>query len=341
MYNNYRIIAIDECLSAMPPLMGRSCFEWLKTTLNIDAVCTELPATLESDSIILYDDTPLVDNAALDRAITRLEAQGAEGADLGRGYILKKGRVKLNKLEKIDDKAFVRYNCSTFPSIVAVLKQRINTKLVNSGVFIYDMTSTYIDDTVTIEAGATIYPNNTILGDSVIRKGAIIKPNSFIDNSVVGECATIMSSTLIESEIGALTNVGPYAYLRPNCNIGSGCKIGDFVEIKNSNIGDGTKVPHLAYVGDADVGKGINIGCGVIFANYDGRNKHRSVVGDGTFVGSNTTLIAPITVGTRAFIAAGATLVHDVPSGSLVIARATETIKEGRAEQYLKPQTDK
>lgn len=341
MFNNYKVVAVDECLSATPNLLGRTCFDWLKTTVDIDDIATNIPTSVDTDTIILFDDTPLVDNEALERVVTLFESKDMLCAELNRGYIFKAGKVKLNGLERIEDSAFIRYDSSAFPTIISELKSRINAKLIKGGALLYDPVSTYIDDTVTVEEGAVIYPNNTITGNSVIKKGAIIKPNCFIENSIINEYATVNSSTIIESEVGTLTNVGPYAYIRPNCKVGSGCKIGDFVEIKNSNIGDGTKVPHLAYVGDADVGEGINIGCGVIFANYDGRNKHRSQVDDGTFIGSNSTLIAPIKVGRRSFIAAGATLVHDVPEGSLVIARATETVKEGRAEKYLKPEQQK
>jgi len=341
VFNNYKVVAIDECLSATPNLMGRTCFDWLKTTVDIDDIATSIPTSVDTDTIILFDDTPLVDNEALERVVTVFESKDFTAATLNRGYIFKAGKVKIKDLEVIDDPAFIQFGSAVFPLIVSTLKARINKKLIESGALMYDPESTYIDDTVTVEDGAVIYPNNTITGTSVIKKGAIIKPNCFIENSIINEYATVNSSTVIESEVGSLTNVGPYAYIRPGSKVGSGCKIGDFVEIKNSNIGDGTKVPHLAYVGDADVGSGINIGCGVIFANYDGRNKHRSKVDDGTFIGSNTTLIAPITVGRRAFIAAGATLVHDVPDEALVIARATETVKEGRAEKYLKPEQQK
>lgn len=341
MFNNYKVVAVDECLSATPNLMGRTCFDWLKTTVDIDDIATSIPTSVDTDTIILFDDTPLVNNEALERVVTVFESKDLIAAELNRGYIFKAGKVKLKELTFIDDSAFIRFDASNFPFIISRLKERINNKLVNNGALLYDPESTYIDDTVTVEESAIIYPNVTVTGSSVIKKGAILKPNCFIENSIINEYATVNSSTVIESEVGSMTNVGPYAYIRPGSKVGSGCKIGDFVEIKNSNIGDGTKVPHLAYVGDADVGSGINIGCGVIFANYDGRNKHRSQVEDGTFIGSNTTLIAPIKVGRRSFIAAGATLVHDVPEGALVIARATETVKEGRADKYLKPEIHK
>lgn len=338
MFNNYKVVVVDECLNATPKLMGRTCFDWLKTTLDIDDIAMSIPVSVDADTIILFDDTPLVNDKALERTVTVFESKDLIAAQFNRGYIFKAGKIKIKELELIDDSAFIRFNASQFPFIISELKARINKRLIENGVLIYDPASTYIDDTVKIEEGAVIYPNVTITGNSVIKKGAVIKPNCFIENSIINEYATVNSSTITDSEVGSLTNVGPYAYIRPGSKVGAGCKIGDFVEIKNSSIGDGTKVPHLAYVGDADVGSNINIGCGVIFANYDGRNKHRSQVDDGTFIGSNSTLIAPIKVGRRSFIAAGATLVHDVPDGALVIARATETVKEGRAEKYLKPE---
>jgi bifunctional UDP-N-acetylglucosamine pyrophosphorylase/glucosamine-1-phosphate N-acetyltransferase len=127
--------------------------------------------------------------------------------------------------------------------------------------------------------------------------------------------------------------VGPFAYIRPGSIIGNHCRIGDFVEIKNSSIGDRTKVSHLTYVGDADLGSGINVGCGVVFVNYDGREKHRSVVDDGVFIGCNVNIISPVKVGEGAYIAAGGTVTSDVPSGALHVAREREKYIEGWVER--------
>jgi bifunctional UDP-N-acetylglucosamine pyrophosphorylase/glucosamine-1-phosphate N-acetyltransferase len=142
-----------------------------------------------------------------------------------------------------------------------------------------------------------------------------------IEGCVIGSGAEVDHSVLKESRVGENTMVGPFAYIRPGSNIGANCRIGDFVEVKNSNIGDGTKVSHLTYIGDADLGKGINVGCGVVFVNYDGRDKHRSFVGDGAFIGCNVNIISPIRIGPSAYIAAGGTVTCDVPPGALHMAR--------------------
>ena len=138
---------------------------------------------------------------------------------------------------------------------------------------------------------------------------------------------SIKSSTIIDSQIGNGTTVGPYAYLRPGSRIGNNCKIGDFVEFKNASFGDGSKASHLSYIGDADVGSNVNIGCGVVFVNYDGKNKFRTVVKDNSFVGSNSNLVAPVTIEENSFIAAGSTITEDVPKDSLAIARGRQVNK--------------
>ena len=138
---------------------------------------------------------------------------------------------------------------------------------------------------------------------------------------------SVKSSTIIDSQIGNGTTVGPYAYLRPGSRIGNNCKIGDFVEFKNASFGDGSKASHLSYIGDADVGSNVNIGCGVVFVNYDGKNKFRTVVKDNSFVGSNSNLVAPVTIEENSFIAAGSTITEDVPKDSLAIARGRQVNK--------------
>ena len=147
-----------------------------------------------------------------------------------------------------------------------------------------------------------------------------------IEDSVIGNNVTIQSSTILESTVGDETTIGPCAYLRPHAHLGRKVKIGDFVEVKNANIGDGSKASHLAYIGDADVGRDVNIGCGVVFVNYDGINKFRSVVEDDAFIGSNSNLIAPVHVEQQGYIAAGTTVSRDVPEGSLVVGRPKERV---------------
>ena len=153
--------------------------------------------------------------------------------------------------------------------------------------------------------------------------------NCSITNSTIGNNTEIKNSTIIDSTVGENTIVGPYAYLRPKSNIGNHVKIGDFVEVKNATIEDNSKASHLSYIGDAHVGKNVNIGCGVVFVNYDGKNKFQTVIEDNVFVGCNSNLVAPVTVGKNAFIAAGSTITDEVHEDAFAIARSRQVNKEG------------
>lgn len=209
----------------------------------------------------------------------------------------------------------------------------INKKHLENGVEFIDIRTAYIGPEVSIGKGTVIYPCVTLEGRVIIGVDCVIGQNSRIVDSMIGDRTNIQTSVITESSIGSDTKVGPFAYLRPNSNIGSHCKVGDFVEVKNSSMGDGAKASHLTYIGDSDVGKEVNLGCGVVFVNYDGKNKHRSVIGDGAFIGCNTNLISPVTVEDGAYVAAGSTVTKNVPKGSLYVARAKEKIIEGWVER--------
>ena len=209
----------------------------------------------------------------------------------------------------------------------------VNIAHLERGVKFIDINTAYIDEEAVIGAGTVIYPCVVIEGKSVIGKDCVIGQNSKIKDSKIGDGTDIMSSVITESAVGERTHIGPFAYLRPGSKIGNDCKVGDFVEIKNSSFGDGTKASHLAYIGDSDVGAGVNVGCGVVFVNYDGRDKHRSNVGDGAFIGCNTNLVSPVNVEEKAYIAAGSTITQDVPSGALAIAREKQRNLEGWVEK--------
>ena len=204
---------------------------------------------------------------------------------------------------------------------------------IKNGVIFRCLDGVYIGPQAGIESGVEIYQNNIITGKSVIKKGAVIGKGNTITDSVVGESCVITDSVITGSVIGAGVTVGPFAHIRPGSVIGGNCRIGDFVEIKNSSIGDGTKVSHLTYIGDSDLGSGINIGCGVVFVNYDGKEKHRSEVGDGAFIGCNVNIISPAKIGAGAYLAAGSTVAGEVPAGALFIERGEGEIKEGWVER--------
>lgn len=209
----------------------------------------------------------------------------------------------------------------------------INIALLESGVEFIDLYSAYIDENVKIGKGTVIYPCVVIEGDTVIGENCLIGQNTRIKDSQIGDGTDVQSSVIIESTVGMKTHVGPFAYLRPGSSIGDECKVGDFVEVKNSSFGNGTKASHLAYIGDSDVGAGVNIGCGVVFVNYDGSAKHRSNVEDGAFIGCNSNLVSPVNVGEKAYIAAGSTVTKDVPAGALCVAREKQKNIEGWVEK--------
>ncbi len=206
-------------------------------------------------------------------------------------------------------------------------------RLLEAGVEFEDINTVYISEGVQIGKGTYIGPCVTIEGDTVIGENCRIYQNSRISASKIGNGVEIESSVIKESSVGDDTKIGPFAYIRPGSCIGRGCKVGDFVEVKNSTLGDGTKSAHLTYIGDADLGENINLGCGVVFVNYDGTNKHRSTVGNGAFIGCNANIVSPVTIGDGAYIAAGSTVTKNVEEDALCVARTRQKNIQGWAKQ--------
>lgn len=200
---------------------------------------------------------------------------------------------------------------------------------VAAGVEIPCFDGVMIDESVTIGAGTQILPGTILRGDTVIGENCVIGPNSLIENSTVGSGAKLNSTQAYQSVIKSGVNIGPFVHIRPNSVVGENVHLGNFVEVKNSNIDTGTKVSHLTYVGDSDVGKRVNFGCGTVTVNYTGKAKFRTTIKDDAFIGCNTNLVAPVTVGEGAYTAAGSTITEDVPDVSLGIARARQVNKEG------------
>lgn len=215
----------------------------------------------------------------------------------------------------------------------AAMSRRINREHMMNGVTILDPERTYIEQDVVIGADTEIWPGTVLRGETRIGRGVMIGTDCVIENSVIDNGADIQKSVIKNSSIGEFSSVGPFAYIRPGTRVGRECKVGDFVEFKNADFGDGSKASHLAYIGDADVGTDCNIGCGVIFANYDGKNKHRTTVGDRVFVGSNSNLVAPVTVNDDSFIAAGTTVTKEVPAGALSVGRSPDKSLSGWVER--------
>ncbi len=216
----------------------------------------------------------------------------------------------------------------------SVMRQRILDKLMDAGVTIMDPASTFIEASVKIGRDTIIYPYTWLEGSTEIGEDCEIGPNARFTNVKIGDDNHLQFIYGHDCEVKSHVTAGPYVHLRPDTIIGDKVKIGNYVEVKNSNIGTGTKLPHLTYIGDSDIGSGVNMGCGCITVNYDGKKKHRTIIGDNAFVGCNTNLVAPVTVQANTYIGAGSTITKEVPENALAIARAHQKNIEGWAEKY-------
>ena len=210
-------------------------------------------------------------------------------------------------------------------------RQKIIQRLLDGGVTILDTNNCYIDPRVKIGAGTVLLPGTILRGSTVIGENCTIGPNTMLTDCTVGHDTEVNASQGTDTRVGNHTNVGPFAYMRPGSVVGDHVKVGDFVEIKNSVIGNGTKISHLTYVGDSDVGERVNFGCGTVTTNYDGFKKYRCTIGDDVFIGCNTNLVAPVTLGDGSYTAAGSTITRDVPADALGVARERQTNLEGWA----------
>ncbi|PSL27122.1 bifunctional UDP-N-acetylglucosamine pyrophosphorylase/glucosamine-1-phosphate N-acetyltransferase [Planomicrobium soli] len=210
-----------------------------------------------------------------------------------------------------------------------IMRARIAEKHMRAGVSIIDPASTYISAQAEIGRDTVLQPNVMIEGNTKIGEDCFISSGTTVSNSVIGNRTSIRSSHVYDSTVGEDVAVGPFAHLRPQSNLGNDVKIGNFVEVKKASLGNNSKVSHLSYIGDAEVGTNVNIGCGTITVNYDGKNKYQTTIEDDSFIGCNSNLIAPVTIGKGSYVAAGSTISKNVPSDALAIARARQENKEG------------
>lgn len=210
---------------------------------------------------------------------------------------------------------------------------------INKKIKFINKSSVYIDDTVIIEPGVVIGPNVILLGQTIIKSGAKIGMGTEIINSVIDENTDIINSYIIDSIVGKNCNVGPYAYIRNDSLIKDNVKVGNHVEVKNSSIDENTKIAHLSYVGDSIIGKNVNIGAGSITVNYDGKQKHKTIIGNNVFVGCNVNLIAPLEIEDEVFIAAGSTITDKIKKGSFSIARQRQTNKKDYYKKLMKEES--
>ncbi|MDG5473829.1 bifunctional UDP-N-acetylglucosamine diphosphorylase/glucosamine-1-phosphate N-acetyltransferase GlmU [Jeotgalibacillus sp. ET6] len=212
-----------------------------------------------------------------------------------------------------------------------LMRARINEKHMRSGVSIIDPGNTYISNEAVIGRDTVIYPGTVILGETTIGEDCVVGPGSEFKDSSIGDRTSIKQSVVHDSAVGSDVTIGPFAHIRPQSSIGDEVKIGNFVEIKKASFGKASKASHLSYIGDAEVGSDVNIGCGSITVNYDGKKKHLTTIEDNVFVGCNSNLVAPVKIGKGAYVAAGSTITKDVPGEALSIARARQENKEGYA----------
>ena len=225
-------------------------------------------------------------------------------------------------------------------AVAAIQRRRILDGLMEVGVTVLDPASTYVEDTVTIGPDTTLYPNVVLEGATTIGSECVIASGCQVSASRFGDRVTlkpycVVSEAVVEDD----ATLGPFCHLRPGCHIGPKAKIGNFVEAKKTRIGRGSKANHLAYLGDATVGEDVNIGAGTITCNYDGRAKHETRIGDGAFVGTNATLVAPLVIGEGAYVGGGSTITKDVPPGALAVGRAPQVVKEGWAARRARATT--
>ncbi|MEC0351633.1 bifunctional UDP-N-acetylglucosamine diphosphorylase/glucosamine-1-phosphate N-acetyltransferase GlmU [Bacillus subtilis] len=271
------------------------------------------------------------DNEALFRAIDQVSNDNAQGE-----YYL----PDVIEILKNEGETVAAYQTGNFQETLGVndrvalsqaeqfMKERINKRHMQNGVTLIDPMNTYISPDAVIGSDTVIYPGTVIKGEVQIGEDTIIGPHTEIMNSAIGSRTVIKQSVVNHSKVGNDVNIGPFAHIRPDSVIGNEVKIGNFVEIKKTQFGDRSKASHLSYVGDAEVGTDVNLGCGSITVNYDGKNKYLTKIEDGVFIGCNSNLVAPVTVGEGAYVAAGSTVTEDVPGKALAIARARQVNKD-------------
>jgi bifunctional UDP-N-acetylglucosamine pyrophosphorylase/glucosamine-1-phosphate N-acetyltransferase len=263
------------------------------------------------------------DSDLLEQALAEIDCNNAQGEYYltdAVSYINKKGN-KVGPIVVEDSQEIMGINDRrALASAEKILRQQINERQMEKGVSIIDPLTTYIDKNVNIGRDTVIYPFTYIEGSTTIGRNTVIGPHSRLVNSEIGNNVELKSNSNIwKSSVEDDCIIGPYAYIRPGCKVSQGVKVGDFVELKKANIGEGTKVPHLSYVGDANIGANTNVGAGTIFANYDGKNKHKTKVGNSVFIGSNTTLVAPVEIKDYAKTGAGSVVTHDVSKNDVVV----------------------
>jgi len=273
-----------------------------------------------------------------------LDALGEMSTDNAKGeYYLtdtvaiavKQGR-KVNAYSAHPDAALGANDRRSLSLLSEIARGKVIERLLEDGVDIPFPDQIVAGHKVRVGSDTTLLPGSILKGQTTVGSGCEIGPNTQLTDCIIGDGCKVISSSVQDSKVEDGVKIGPMAHIRPGCRVGRGANIGNFVEVKNSNIGAQTSIAHLSYVGDSDVGERCNLGCGIVTVNYDGQKKARTTIGDDVFVGCNTNLIAPVTLGEGAYCAAGTTVTQDVPAGALVIGRCRQTVKENWNRQGMK-----
>ncbi|HIZ71109.1 MAG TPA: bifunctional UDP-N-acetylglucosamine diphosphorylase/glucosamine-1-phosphate N-acetyltransferase GlmU [Candidatus Atopostipes pullistercoris] len=279
------------------------------------------------------------DNEALYEILNQVDNNNAQGEyylpDVVEILNEKNEIVSAHTLENMDESLGVNTRVA-LSQATKIMRERINKQHMINGVTLIDPENTYIEMDVEIGRDTVIEPNTYLKGKTVIGEDVFVGMNTMIEDSIIEDHAEVTQSVIENSIIRSGADVGPHSHLRPKSEIGEGAHIGNYVEIKKATIGKKTKVGHHTYVGDAKVGEDVNIGCGVVFANYDGKSKSTTTVGDHSFIGSNSNLVAPVNLGDNSFVAAGSTITEEIPENALGIARARQVNKEDFYTEYFK-----
>ncbi|MGY1630911.1 bifunctional UDP-N-acetylglucosamine diphosphorylase/glucosamine-1-phosphate N-acetyltransferase GlmU [Geodermatophilus sp. SYSU D01186] len=294
----------------------------------VQAIVEERDATPEQRAIREINAGVYVGDAA---ALRRMLGSLGEENDQGEQYltdvlgllVAEGARVGGVRAEDPDDVL----GCNDRRELAArrrTLNDRVLDDLMRAGVTVVDPATTWVDVTVTVAPDAVLEPGVQLQGTTSVATGAVVGPDTTLRDTEVGEGASVVRSHVLGAVVGPDATVGPFSYMRPGTRLARGSKVGAFVETKNAEVGIGSKVPHLSYVGDATIGEGANIGAATVFVNYDGVAKHRTTIGDHVRIGSDTMLVAPVTVGDGAYTAAGSVITSDVPPGAMAVARATQ-----------------
>lgn len=310
---------------------------------NLEEIVEEKDATEEQKSIHEFNSGIFVFNSmALKEGLKELKTDNVQG-ELYLTDVIKifRGRGEKVSTYLLPDEMEVFGINSKYQLSIAeeIIRERINKQYMLDGVIMENPSTIYIEEGVKIGKDTRVCSNTKILGNTSIGENCLIESGSRIVDSIVEDDVKIDCSVIEKSHIKKGADIGPFAHLRPNSVLGEGVHIGNFVEVKNSNVGNGTKAGHLAYIGDAELGERINVSCGVIFANYDGKNKHRTIVEDDAFIGSNVNLVAPVHVEKEGYVAAGSTITKDVSKGALAIERANQKeLKDWVARKKVRDQ---